>query len=330
MRYSIIIPTYNRAADLEQTLGSLARLAPSAPWEVIVVDNNSPDGTRGVVEAAQPTFPAPLRYVFEREQGRSAALNAGIRLAEGDIIVTTDDDVRVQPDWLDGSAAELERLHCDYIGGRVQPLFGGRLPRWLPNRPGKHWAVLALLDHGSEAKPFAEHVAPLGVNMAFRRDAFDRAGLWSNRVGRKAGTLMGQEVREWMRRARRAGLRGFYTPAISVEHVVPASRLTKHYFRSWFYWHGVSRALMYRDTGANMENPEDTAIDFATVPHIGGVPRYMYRSAVKAVGKSLVALLRRDPIAHFEYELWVWFFAGVVRQRRADVRTPPPVPQPIR
>jgi hypothetical protein len=40
--------------------------------------------------------------------------------------------------------------------------------------------------------------------------------------------------------------------------------------------------------------------------------------------------MRRDPIAHFEHELWVWFFAGVVRQRRADMGTPPPVPQPIR
>ena len=50
-------------------------------------------------------FPAPLRYVFEREQGRSPALNAGIRLAQGDIIVTTDDDVRVEPDWLDRAAA---------------------------------------------------------------------------------------------------------------------------------------------------------------------------------------------------------------------------------
>jgi len=330
MRYSIVIPTYNRAADLAQTLESLAALTPSAPWEVIVVDNNSPDDTRGVVEAAQREFPAPLRYVFEREQGRSAALNAGIALAEGQIIVTTDDDVRVPPEWLDVCAAALDELGCDYVGGRVEPLFGGALPAWLPNRPGKHWAVLALLNHGPTPKPFGEHVAPLGVNMAFRREAFEKAGVWSNRVGRKAGTLMGQEVREWMRRAGSAGLRGFYSPAICVRHVVPASRLTKRYFRSWFYWHGVSRALMYGDTGQNMENPEDTTMDFSTVPHVGGVPRYMYRSALKAVMKSAGALVRRDPIAHFEHELWVWFFAGVVRQRWADTGTPPAVPHPIR
>ena len=73
MRYSIVIPTYNRASDLEQTLGSLAELVPSAPWEVVVVDNNSPDGTRRVTRfnssklglgptgSARPVPQSPLR-----------------------------------------------------------------------------------------------------------------------------------------------------------------------------------------------------------------------------------------------------------------------------
>jgi len=316
-RYSVVIPTYKRAADLEQTLGSLAGLTPSASWEVIVVDNNSPDATRQVVEAARSRFPAPLRYVFEGEQGRSAAMNAGILAATGEIIATTDDDVRVPPDWLDTCGSALATLDCDYVGGRVMPLFEGPLPSWLPTRHSKHWGVLAILDYGTEPIQFGEKV-PLGVNMAFRREAFEQAGLWNNRIGRKAGTLLGQEVREWMIRARRVGLRGFYAPAMVVSHVVPAARLTKRYFRSWFYWHGVSRAMLYRETGANMENPEDTAIDFTTVPHIAGVPRYMYRSALKAVARSVAAGVRRDPIAHFEYELWGWFFAGIARQRWGD------------
>ena len=46
-----------------------------------------------MVSEAARTFPAPLRYLFERDQGRSPALNAGIRAARGDIIATTDDDV---------------------------------------------------------------------------------------------------------------------------------------------------------------------------------------------------------------------------------------------
>src|SRR4051812_41821624 len=91
---SVVIATYNRAADLRETLASLAALRPDGPWEAIVVDNNSTDGTRALVEELAPGFPAPLRYAFESTQGRSAALNTGIAQARGEIVVTTDDDVR--------------------------------------------------------------------------------------------------------------------------------------------------------------------------------------------------------------------------------------------
>jgi glycosyltransferase involved in cell wall biosynthesis len=313
MKFSVVIATYNRAADLAATLDSLAGLRPAGDWEVIVVDNNSTDGTRAVVEAAAPAFPAPLRYVFEREQGRSPALNAGIRLAQGEIIATTDDDVRVEPDWLDRAAEGLEHLQCDYVGGRVLPIWGAAPPKWLA-RGGKHWAVIALLDYGSQPSEFGTRV-PLGVNMAFRREAFDRAGLLDPNTGRKAGTLLGQEIREWCIRARAAGVRGYYVPGLVVRHIIPAARLNKAYFRRWFYWRGISRAMLYEKAGLDMEAPERTAVDFRTVPHVLGVPRYLYRKALASVAASVRAMVRGDAVAAFEHELWVWFFAGIFRQR---------------
>ena len=311
MRYSVVIATYNRAGDLRETLASLAALRPRGDWETIVVDNNSTDGTRQVVESAATTFPAPLHYVFEKEQGRSPALNAGIRRAQGDIIVTTDDDVRVEADWLDRAGEAIEQLDCDYVGGRVLPIWGGPRPAWLPNHGGKHWAVIALLDYGPEPIEFGARV-PLGVNMAFRRSAFDRAGLLDPHTGRKAGTLLGQEVREWCIRARAAGVRGFYAPALAVRHLIPASRLNKAYFRRWFYWRGISRAMLYQERGLDMEAPERTTLDFRTVPHVLGVPRYLYRKALSSAWQSLRAALRGDRLAAFDHELWVWFFAGIV------------------
>lgn len=314
MRYSVVIATYNRCADLRGTLESLAALRADGPWEVIVVDNNSTDGTRRMIENAARTFPAPLRYVFEREQGRSPALNAGISIATGDVIVTTDDDVRVEPDWLARAGEALTSLACDYIGGRVLPIWGGPRPAWLPDRGGKHWAVIALLDYGSDPIEFGARV-PLGVNMAFRRSAFDRAGLFDPHTGRKAGTLLGQEVREWCIRARAAGVRGFYAPQVWLRHIIPASRLTKAYFRRWFYWRGISRARLYAAAGLDMEAPEQTTLDFRNVPHVLGVPRYLYRKALTHGWKAIAAGLRGDRVAAFDHELWVCFFAGIVAER---------------
>ena len=322
MRFSVVIATYNRAGDLRSTLESLATLRPGADWEVIVVDNNSTDDTRAVVEGAAPGFPVPLHYVFETEQGRSPALNAGIRLAKGDIIVTTDDDVRVEPDWLTRAEEALLSLGCDYVGGPVLPIWGGPRPVWLPHG-GKHWAVIALLDYGPEPMEFGARV-PLGVNMAFHRHAFARAGLFDANTGRKAGTLLGQEVREWCIRARAAGVRGVYAPELALRHIIPASRLNKAYFRRWFYWRGISRARLYQSAGLDMEAPERTSLDFRTVPHVLGVPRYLYRKALASIWLAITRTLAGDPVAAFDHELWVWFFAGICseRWRRRGVPAP--------
>jgi glycosyltransferase involved in cell wall biosynthesis len=321
MKYSVIIATYNRADDLRETLRSIAGLSPSGAWEVIVVDNNSQDDTKTVVTEAANWFPVKLHYIFEKEQGRCAAMNAGIRASRGEIIVTTDDDVRVEPDWLDAACRALDNLACDYVGGKVLPIWGGLRPDWLPNRGGRHWAVIALLDYGPEPIEFGKRV-PVGVNMAFRRDAFARAGLWDNRVGRKAGTLLGQEVREWGLRAKAAGLRGFYAPEMIVHHIIPSDRLKKRYFRRWFYWHGISRAMLYEQARVDMEAPEESVLDFSKVPHIAGVPRYMYRSCLRMIKDMLKAALRGDRVATFENELWLWFFAGIVKQRWKDRKGP--------
>ena len=317
MRFSVIIATYNRAEELVKTLESLKKLESTRPWEVIIVDNNSADDTRDVVLKAVDSFPVPLHYLLEKEQGRSAALNAGIRAAKGEILAITDDDVRVDPLWLRNAEQALERLQCDYVGGKALPIWSGKIPNWMPNRGGKHWGVIALLDYGPEPIEFGERV-PLGVNMVFRRECFERAGLWDNSIGRKAGTLLGQEVREWAQRARAAGLRGFYSPDLVVHHVIPEDRLTKRYFRRWFYWHGISRAILYQNNRLDMESPERTALDFSKVPHIAGVPRYLFRTCIHKFFSIWRAMARRDAIARFEDELWIWFFAGILRQRWKD------------
>ena len=128
MKFSVVIPTYNRADELRDTLTSMSRLASTDQWELLVVDNNSSDATRDVVREAARNFPVDLHYVFEPEQGRSAALNAGIGRSRGDIVVTTDDDVRVDPDWLERAGEALETLRCDYVGGKSASFVGRSAP----------------------------------------------------------------------------------------------------------------------------------------------------------------------------------------------------------
>jgi len=108
---SVIIPTYNRCDSVERALRALVHqtLAPET-YEVIVSIDGSQDGTREMVTA----FAAPYRLssVWQPNQGRAAACNAGIRIAQGEVLVILDDDMEPVPDCLE------RHWHAQPIGSR--------------------------------------------------------------------------------------------------------------------------------------------------------------------------------------------------------------------
>ena len=112
-----------------------------------------------------------------------------------------------------------------------------------------------------------------------------------------------------------------------VHHVVEAERMKKEYFWRWYYWHGISRAILFAKLGVDMDSPDNSQLDFSQVPQIAGVPRYMYRTLAGHVKDLLAARLRRDPVVAFQHELWLCFFAGVLKQRWAERKVAIPSPQ---
>jgi glycosyltransferase involved in cell wall biosynthesis len=313
---TVLIATYNRAALLDETLTWLAQMrVPAAlAWDAIVIDNNSTDDTRAVVERHIATFPVRLRYLFEGRQGRSSALNAGIAEADGSVLAFTDDDVRVVPGWLEAAAGPL--LGPDpslaYTGGPVRPIWGADPPAWLDLTRGDLWGTIAIQNHGDEPFLYEERrKVPLGANMAVRRDVFARIGGFRADLGRSGGRLvLGQEVPELLLRARSAGLRGSYVPEMQVHHHVPASRLRRRYFRRWWFGKGVSRSAL-----ETVQPITELGVDLRATPHLLGVPRFMYGSAVRDLAGLLRERLRRRPAAAFRHEMMTAYFAGYAWSR---------------
>src|SRR5262245_47038789 len=127
---SVLICTCNRAALLEETLDALR--AASAPErcriEIIVVDNNSTDETAAVVRRAASASSRPILYAVEARQGKSHALNRGLRLARGDIVALTDDDVLPAEDWLVRIVAQFRATDIVFAFGKVLPRWGALPP----------------------------------------------------------------------------------------------------------------------------------------------------------------------------------------------------------
>ena len=310
---AVLIATYNRARLLGDTLDVLAtsRVPASLSWEVVVVDNNSTDDTKQVVLSRQSAYPVPLRYVQERKQGRSAALNTAMAVTTAPLLLFTDDDVRVDPEWL---AAGTQALAggADYVGGPVQPIWEVPPPRWLDLARSDLWGTIAILDYGPEPFAFEERQrVPLGANMGVRRSLVECVGGFRAELGRSSGKrVLGQEVPELLARARAAGLRGRYVPAMSVQHHIPASRLTKQYFRRWWMGKGYSKAMFEA-----MQPITELGLDLRRVPHVGAVPRYVIGDAVRDVIGYARALVRRDVGERFRREMRLAYFLGFVRAR---------------
>src|SRR5262245_40660698 len=137
MNATVLIATYNRARILGDAIEAVLtqRTSRDFQWELLIVDNNSRDDTRAVVERYADVSLVPVRYLFESRQGKSHALNAGLGHARGAIVAFTDDDVIVPPDWLSTATSVLDRWGADGCGGRVLPKWETAPPSWLASNP---------------------------------------------------------------------------------------------------------------------------------------------------------------------------------------------------
>jgi glycosyltransferase involved in cell wall biosynthesis len=225
LKITVAIPTYNRAALLRQTLAGVVRQQfPHDRFEVLVIDNNSRDDTRQVVDAFAGARPAP-RHLLEKRQGLDHARNRALAEARGDIVVFADDDILVEPDWLAQLCAPFARdgsHRIGAVGGEVIPVFPDGVPPWIAE-----WH--APLAFRPDAGALPAHQSPMGANMAFPLWIFEKLGPFQTGLDRSGKSLFGGGDTEMIRRVRAAGLEVWFVPAARVRHQMPAGRTTFRY-----------------------------------------------------------------------------------------------------
>lgn len=287
---SVVLSTYNRCELLPHALESLLAQDGNASYEIILVDNNSSDRTREVVEAFIARAPeANLRYVFEGKQGLSHGWNTGIAHASAPVIAFTDDDVLVARDWVASIKQAFDNHpEVDFVGGKVLPHWEKTPPAWLTP---EHWSPLAILDHGDE--PFyvnTEKPYPL-LNKSFRREVFARVGLFRPEMGRIKDGIGSTEDHDLQLRIWQQGGQGMYIPEIIMYTEVPAERLTKSYHRRWHRGHGKYCAMMnLRDLTDAEGRLKPRAEQGKT---LFGTPGFLYRELITESVRFLAATLRR-------------------------------------
>lgn len=274
MRVSVAVCTWNRSGLLDQTLARMRELRVPAgvSWELLVVNNNCADDTDAVLARHSPHL--PLVRLFEPKPGHSNARNRALEAATGELIVWTDDDVLVDPDWIAEYMAAAERFpEASYFGGTVDPWFAVKPPRWVERHLVALQGPFAVRQLGPGVRPLADGEQVFGANMAFRAEAL-RGFRFNPALGRVGTGMLSGDETELMDRLKREGRTGVWVGPARVRHYIPAERLSAAYV--WKFFHGLGRTYQRL-------TPYD-----GNVPRLFGAPRWLVR---RYLGERLRSML---------------------------------------
>jgi GT2 family glycosyltransferase len=296
---SVLLATCRRPTLLARTLESFRALRTGGlAYELLVIDNGSPRETESVL--AHLADRIPVRLLVEEAHGKNRALNRAIPEARGALLVFTDDDVIVDPDW----------LHELHEGARRWPehaVFGGRvLPLWPPEGAPRfrhkfltHAYAIADLD-----RPEGPYGAGwvFGPNMAVRATIFRAGWRFDPAIGPDGtDTYMTGGESELLFRLERAGVGAVYLPRARVLHQIRSEQLRPR----WIYGRAFRKGrwdFAKRRAGAG--------------PRSLGASRAMLVELLAAYACLLAARLTFDRGAQFDRGVAYWRARGMLYESR--------------
>jgi GT2 family glycosyltransferase len=224
---SVIVVTYNRLKDVEETVCSLLN-GTVKPLEVIVIDDGSD------IPLSLDLTNATLKLKrFEEEVGLSEARNFGVRMAEGDYVGFVDDDAVVEKNWIAEMLKGMSEAHV--LGGKIQPLYQEKPPEWWSEKDfGGFVGVGNIWEKDLFAKIW-------GTNLMISKEVFHRIGFFNPNLGRQKGKLLSCEEKDFIYRARKKGLKVQFMPEAVVYHKVKSQRMTLSYIFRRSYYAGKSQ-----------------------------------------------------------------------------------------
>jgi glycosyltransferase involved in cell wall biosynthesis len=243
---TVAIPTYNGESRLPRVLERLQSQedVEKINWEIIVVDNNSKDGTAKLIQEYQIHWNKNilLRYCFEPEQGLAFARNKAITEAKGELVGFLDDDNLPAPNWVI-SAYKFGKEHpkAGAYASQIHGLF--------EVEPSEHLKpiifYLAINERGDKPHLYEPQKSgfPPGAGLVVRR------GVWHNYVphclflvGRIGSSMLAGEDSEALFYIHHAGWEIWYNPNMVLEHIIPSWRLERNYLISLMRGIGLSRS----------------------------------------------------------------------------------------
>ena len=281
---------------------------------LVVVDHNE-----RLLSLLEGMLPKELVVANAHRRGLSGGRNTAAETVMADVLVFLDDDARARPDWLEHLIAPFAAPRVVATGGHVEADWELPAPGSFP--PEFLWTVGCSYRGLPEVE--CEIRNPFGGNMAIRREAVLRAGLFREDIGRIGAIPLGCEETEMALRLTEGGDTIRLVPAAVIDHLVPVSRAGLGYFLRRCYAEGLSKAFVASLSGAQRTLSSERAYVARALP--AGAIRSLVEvvrgpGRVTAAGR-LGALLAGLATTAAGY--------AVGRLRRSAAHQPRPAPAPL-
>jgi len=250
---SVIVTTYTmeRLHDLASLLDSLVQQA-YPRFEVVLVLEKSRELYASIQKYIKSKDYRGICLLFNAGPGgASAGRNLGIRQARGSILAFIDDDAVASPDWLNGIVNTFQKDGTTIgVTGPILPLWENEKLTWLPEE--FYWIVSCMPARQEGAHEVRN---AWGNNMAFRREAFEKSGLFLTQLGAKGGGARGkhelscEDTEFSIRACAKTRKRIVYNPHTTVYHRVYGYRFTWRFVTSRAYWEGYTKVLLKKSLG---------------------------------------------------------------------------------
>lgn len=243
LKISVVVCTYNREKLLSYCLQSLVgQVLDRDQYEIIVVNNNSTDGTQKLSEKFAEQY-SNIRVLTELHQGLSHSRNRGWQEAQGEYVAYIDDDARAEFDWCERVLQAFKNVSPTpvAVGGQIRPWYEAKPPAWFSDE----FEVRTWGDEACFLVPPNAKFGFSGSNMAFPRKVLERYGGFSPQFGMVGGALRMGEDTELFCRIHEQEPFFWYDPAIRVAHWVPVRNMKVSWRFCRSFKCGESQAYMF-------------------------------------------------------------------------------------
>jgi len=271
-------------------------------WEILVINNNSTDATPEVCEEFAGKL--PLHYHVEKRQGKSYALNTAISLAKGEVLLFTDDDVTVPPEWVQCYLdAAQTRPEASFFGGKIIPEWDQPPPKWLEEHHDLVDGITVSYSRGDTPCIVSDNQKPFfGANFAIRKEALDCSGIrFQTDLGLIGSQRIGGEEQVLIAELIEKGHLGYYMPEAFVYHWTSPDRMTEKYIWKWYASYGRLEAKLGQIPCTNLWFR---------------VPRYLWRELLVNICFYLITRFLGTPQRWLRHEKQAAFAWGAISEIR--------------